>query len=342
MSEPALARFAPSPTGSLHLGNARTALFNLVLARKLAGRFMLRIEDTDLERSAERFLGGLIEDLHWLGIRWDEGPDVGGAHAPYRQSERGATYRDFFARLERTGLTYPCFCSPLELDVSRRAQLAAGRPPRYAGTCQRLTPQERAAKAASGIRPTLRFAVPVGRRVEFDDFVHGPQHFATDDIGDFIVRRADGNAAFFFCNAVDDALMAVTHVLRGEDHLTNTPRQILLLEALSLRVPRYGHVALHHRSRRRAAVETPRQLQRAGVSRTRLSPRGDRESPVPPRSLLGRTKAGSRSTRCPRTFASITSAARRRASTRRSSCTGRRKLSRVLPRNSWNAGSHRC
>lgn len=244
MSEPALARFAPSPTGSLHLGNARTALFNLVLARKLGGRFTLRIEDTDLERSAERYLGGLIEDLHWLGIRWDEGPDVGGPHAPYRQSGRGATYRDFFARLEGTGLTYPCFCSPLELDVSRRAQLAAGRPPRYAGTCKKLTAEERAAKAASGIRPTLRFAVPVGRRVEFQDFVRGAQHFASDDIGDFIVRRADGNAAFFFCNAVDDALMEVTHVLRGEDHLTNTPRQILLLEALGLRVPQYGHVAL--------------------------------------------------------------------------------------------------
>ena len=244
MTDPAVTRFAPSPTGSLHLGNARTALFNFVLAKRLGGRFVLRIEDTDLERSAERYLGGLIEDLHWLRLEWDEGPDVGGRQSPYRQSERGAIYRDFFAQLEQTGLTYPCFCSPLELDVSRRAQLAAGRPPRYAGTCKNLSAEERGRREASGIRPTLRFAVPVGQRVAFEDFVRGTQQFATDDIGDFIVRRADGNAAFFFCNAVDDALMTVTHVLRGDDHLTNTPRQILLLEALGLRVPQYGHVAL--------------------------------------------------------------------------------------------------
>jgi len=244
MSAPAVTRFAPSPTGSLHLGNARTALFNYVLARRLGGRYALRIEDTDLERSAERFLAGLIEDLRWLGLDWDEGPDIGGPHGPYRQSERGATYRTFFAQLEKTGLTYPCFCSPVELEVSRRAQLAAGKPPRYAGTCRALTGEERERKLANGIRPTLRFGVPVGQRVAFEDFVRGGQQFATDDIGDFIVRRADGNAAFFFCNAVDDALMEVTHVLRGEDHLTNTPRQILLLEALGLRVPRYGHVSL--------------------------------------------------------------------------------------------------
>lgn len=244
MTEVAVTRFAPSPTGSLHLGNARTALFNLLLARRLGGRFVLRVEDTDLERSAEHYLGELLQDLRWLGLAWDQGPDVGGPHSPYRQSERGEIYAEHFARLERTGLTYPCFCSPLELDVSRRAQLAAGKPPRYAGTCKMLSAQERERKRAAGIAPTLRFAVPVGRRVGFEDFVRGPQHFATDDIGDFIVRRADGNAAFFFCNAVDDALMQVTHALRGEDHLTNTPRQILLLEALGLRVPRYGHIAL--------------------------------------------------------------------------------------------------
>lgn len=244
MIDVAVTRFAPSPTGSLHLGNARTALFNFLLAHRLGGRFVLRIEDTDLERSAERYLGELIDDLHWLGLEWNEGPDVGGPEAPYRQSERGAIYRDFFSRLEKTSFTYPCFCSPLELEVSRRAQLAAGRPPRYAGTCKTLSAAERASRASSGIRPTLRFAVPLGQRVEFDDFVRGAQHFATDDIGDFIVRRADGNAAFFFCNAVDDALMRVTHVLRGDDHLSNTPRQILLLQALDLRTPRYGHVAL--------------------------------------------------------------------------------------------------
>ena len=244
MTQAAATRFAPSPTGSLHLGNARTALFNFLLARKLGGQFLLRIEDTDLERSAERYLGELIDDLRWLGLEWDAGPDRGGPDAPYRQSQRGPLYAAHFARLDAAGLVYPCFCTPLELEVSRRAQLAAGRPPRYAGTCRDLSPSERAERAARGLQPSLRFRIPPGRTVEFHDFVRGPQRFATDDIGDFIVRRADGNAAFFFCNALDDALMHVTHVLRGEDHLTNTPRQILLLEALGLSVPQYGHVAL--------------------------------------------------------------------------------------------------
>ena len=244
MTRPAVTRFAPSPTGSLHLGNARTALFNFLLARQLGGQFLLRIEDTDLERSAERYLAELIDDLHWLGLGWDAGPDIGGAHEPYRQSQRNAIYAEYFARLATSGLVYPCYCTPLELEVSRRAQLAAGRPPRYAGTCRELSAGERDAKLAGGLKPSLRFRVPQGRSVEFHDFVRGAQRFASEDIGDFIVRRADGNAAFFFCNALDDALMGVTHVLRGDDHLTNTPRQILLLEALGLDIPQYGHVAL--------------------------------------------------------------------------------------------------
>jgi glutamyl-tRNA synthetase len=228
----------------LHLGNARTALFNFLLARQLRGQFLLRIEDTDLERSAERFLGELIDDLHWLGLEWDAGPDVGGPRAPYRQSQRNVVYAEYFARLESAGKVYPCFCTPLELEVSRRAQMAAGQPPRYAGTCRDLSAAARAERVQRGLQPSLRFQVPAGRIVEFSDFVRGPQRFASDDIGDFIVRRADGNAAFFFCNALDDALMEITHVLRGDDHLTNTPRQILLLETLGLGIPQYGHVAL--------------------------------------------------------------------------------------------------
>lgn len=243
MTDTVVTRFAPSPTGSLHLGNARTALFNQVMARRHGGRFLVRIEDTDLERSAEHFLEELIEDLHWLGLEWDPPAEAGDARVT-RQSQRGPIYEAHFVRLEGTGNAYPCFCSPLELEVSRRSQLAAGKPPRYAGTCRELSAAEREARRARDIAPTLRFRVPAGRSVDFDDFVRGPQHFASDDIGDFIVRRADGGAQFFFCNAVDDALMGVTHVLRGEDHLTNTPRQILLLEALGLRVPQYGHVAL--------------------------------------------------------------------------------------------------
>jgi glutamyl-tRNA synthetase len=238
-------RFAPSPTGALHLGNARTALFNFLLACHHGGRFLLRIEDTDAGRSRDEYALALMDELRWLGLEWDEGPDVGGPVGPYRQSERRALYAEAFAALESAGLAYPCFCTPVELELARRSQLAAGRPPRYAGTCRDLGPAERAARAASScVAPTLRFRVPTGRSIEFEDLVHGPQRFASDEIGDFVIRRGDGSAAFFFCNAFDDAAMGVTHVLRGEDHLTNTPRQLLLLEALGAAAPRYGHLAL--------------------------------------------------------------------------------------------------
>ncbi len=237
-------RFAPSPTGELHLGNARTALFNLLLARHGGGRFVLRIEDTDRERSQESHTLALMGDLRWLGIEWDAGPDREDARGPYRQSQRAPLYAHYFEALERQGQVYPCFCSALELELSRRAQLAAGRPPRYAGTCRELSVTERAARTARGLPATLRFRVPRDERVTFTDFVHGSQSFLTDDIGDFVVRRADGSAAFFFSNAVDDAAMGVTQALRGEDHLTNTPRQLLVLAALGLPAPAYGHVAL--------------------------------------------------------------------------------------------------
>ncbi|HEY2341130.1 MAG TPA: glutamate--tRNA ligase [Steroidobacteraceae bacterium] len=243
-SAPVVTRFAPSPTGELHLGNARTALFNQLLARRAGGRFLLRIEDTDSERSVDAHTRGLMADLRWLGIEWDAGPDREDGLGPYRQSQRGARYAQELAALERTGAVYPCFCTALELSLSRRAQLAAGRPPRYAGTCRELSESERAARLAGGVPATLRFRVPRGERIDFIDVVHGPQSFLSDDIGDFVVRRADGTAAFFFSNAVDDARMGVTLVLRGEDHLANTPRQLLILAALGLATPAYGHVAL--------------------------------------------------------------------------------------------------
>ncbi len=237
-------RFAPSPSGELHLGNARTALFNCLLARRHGGRFVLRIEDTDADRSEQRFTAALLADLLWLELAWDEGPDRGGPAAPYHQSERSVLYQQYFEQLERAGLAYPCFCTPLELELSRRAQLAAGRPPRYAGTCRALSDAERAARLAEGRKSSLRFRVPDGRSLEFDDLVYGPQRFLTDDIGDFIIRRDNGAAGFLFSNAVDDALMQISHVLRGADHLTNTPRQRLILAALDLPIPQYGHVSL--------------------------------------------------------------------------------------------------
>ena len=231
-----ITRFAPSPSGGLHLGNARTALFNWLLARGRGGRFLLRIEDTDRERSRPEFAARIYEDLRWLGLEWD-GPIV-------LQSARGEAYTEALDRLERAGRIYPCYCTPLEIEANRRAQLAAGRPPRYAGTCRHLGPHQRAARVAEGRRPALRFRVPGEGRITFTDLVHGEQTFECADIGDFIVSRADGSAAFFFCNVLDDAASGVTQVLRGEDHLSNTPRQLLIAEALGLRAPEYGHLSL--------------------------------------------------------------------------------------------------
>jgi glutamyl-tRNA synthetase len=244
MTTPAVTRFAPSPTGSLHLGNARTAFFSHLWARKSGGRFILRIEDTDVERSTAQHRLALMSEMRWLGLQWDEGPEIGGPSAPYLQSERGAWYQELFARLEAQGNAYPCYCTPEDLELSRKLQRMAGKPPRYAGTCRALSAAERAERTARGLKPTLRFAVPADLTVEFTDLVHGAQRFASNDIGDFIVRREDGTAAFFFCNAVDDSAMGVTHVLRGDDHLANTPRQLMLLDALGMRHPDYGHVGL--------------------------------------------------------------------------------------------------
>src|SRR5882724_2898886 len=243
-SSPVITRFAPSPTGSLHLGNARTALFSHLWARKTGGKFILRIEDTDAERSQARFRDQLMVDMRWLGLDWDEGPGVGGPSAPYSQAERGEFYRGLFAQLTARDFAYPCYCTAEDLELSRKLQRISGKPPRYAGTCRALSAAQRAEREGRGLKPTLRFAVPGDLTIEFIDAVHGPQRFSSNDIGDFIIRREDGTPAFFFCNAVDDSAMGVTQVLRGDDHLTNTPRQLLLLDALGMRRPGYGHVGL--------------------------------------------------------------------------------------------------
>ncbi|MGH8282346.1 MAG: glutamate--tRNA ligase, partial [Gammaproteobacteria bacterium] len=196
-------RFAPSPTGRLHVGNARTALFSALLVARENGTLILRIEDTDAERSRPEFETKLIEDLAWLGIAWQEGPDKGGKHGPYRQSERNEIYRIYIDKLAEHDLTYPCFCTPTELALARKAQLAAGRPPRYAGTCAHLTADAIETRLAKGLKPALRFRVPETAETVFDDLVRGCQVFAHRDIGDFVIRRADGSPAFFFSNAVD-------------------------------------------------------------------------------------------------------------------------------------------
>jgi glutamyl-tRNA synthetase len=224
----------------MHLGNARTALFSALLG----DRFLLRIEDTDQERSTTGFVADLLEDLRWMGLHWDEGPLSSQPEPDYFQSQRSHIYQDYYDRLESGGHAYPCFCSAVELEVARKVQLSSGQPPRYSGRCGQLSAEEVAAKRAQGLQPTLRFRVPRDQTVAFEDGVRGPQKFECNDIGDFIIRRADGTPAFFFCNAVDDALMGVDLVLRGEDHLTNTPRQLLILGALGLNQPRYAHISL--------------------------------------------------------------------------------------------------
>ncbi len=237
-------RFAPSPTGLIHLGNARTALFSALYGVGQQGTFLLRIEDTDKARSTLEHIDALVRDLHWLGIEWQEGEGVGGAQGPYRQSERDDIYADYYQRLLDLGRAYPCYCSAEELDLERKLQKASGQAPRYSGKCKRLDAPARQALDAKGIQPTLRFKMQPGEIIQFQDGVKGLQTFKAEDIGDFIIRRNDGGSSFMFCNAIDDSLMNVTHVMRGEDHLTNTPRQLMILKALGLREPGYAHMAL--------------------------------------------------------------------------------------------------
>lgn len=229
-------RFAPSPTGLLHIGNVRTALFSLLLAQHLKGDFLLRIEDTDRERSKPEYSDALMRDLHWLGLEWQEGP--------YWQSQRQDIYDQYYHLLEQEGLAYPCFCTEQQLAITRKIQLSQGKPPRYNGACRHLTHDQIEAKKQQGLPATLRFAVPPHQVVVVNDMVRGEQKFQTDDLGDFIIRRTDGTAPFLYCSVLDDALMGVTHVLRGEDHIANTPRQLLILQALKLPAPQYGHINL--------------------------------------------------------------------------------------------------
>lgn len=229
-------RFAPSPTGWMHFGNLRTALFNFLFAHKQKYTFLLRIEDTDRDRSEQQYLDDLLVDLKWLNLHWDEGP--------FLQSERSAIYDKYYQQLVDQKQAYPCFCTDELLSINRKVQIAAGQPPRYPGTCRNLSKEEVQKKLAAGMPATLRFQVPRDAIIEFVDLVKGEQRFAANDIGDFIIRRNDGCAVFMFCNAIDDAMMGVTHALRGDDHLTNTPRQLMILQALNLPAPQYGHFAM--------------------------------------------------------------------------------------------------
>jgi glutamyl-tRNA synthetase/nondiscriminating glutamyl-tRNA synthetase len=226
------------------VGNARTALFNWLLARGQEGTFVLRIEDTDAERSTRVSEASILDDLRWMGLTWDEGPDVGGPRGPYRQSERLPAYREHADRLLAAGHAYRCFCPAEQLEADRQAALASGQPPKYSGRCRALDPAVSAARVAAGEAAVIRFKVPAGRDVTFHDEVRGDVTFATDVIGDPVLVRSGGIPAYNFAVVVDDALMGVTHVVRGEDHVSNTPRQLLLYEAFGYPPPVFAHLSL--------------------------------------------------------------------------------------------------
>ena len=242
-------RIAPSPTGPLHIGTARTALFNYLFARRHGGTFILRLEDTDVARSSIAYEKDILDGLHWLGLTWDEGPDVAGGadigpFGPYRQMQRLDRYAAATAHLLANDLAYPCYCTPEELDADRRAQEAAHQPPRYVGRCANLTADERAAREAEGRRPVTRFRVAPGR-IEIDDLVRGRVEIGTANLGgDFVIVRADGTPLYHFTVVVDDAEMRVSHVIRGEDHLSNTPKHLLLFRALGHAEPKFAHLPL--------------------------------------------------------------------------------------------------
>ena len=236
-------RFAPSPTGFLHVGGARTAIFNWLYARHTGGTFVLRIEDTDAERSTRESEASLFDDLRWLGLDWDEGPDAGGGCGPYRQSERTDLYRDVTARFVDDGVAYPCFCTDEELEKKREAAMEAGRSPHYDGACRDLSPEQVAGKRAVGTPEVIRFRVP-DEAIVFDDLVRGSVAMHTDMVGDFVVMRSNGLPTYNFAAVHDDHAMGITHVLRGEEHLSNTLRQILIYRALGAEPPAFGHVPL--------------------------------------------------------------------------------------------------
>lgn len=238
-------RYAPSPTGDLHLGNVRTALLAWLFARQAGGAFVLRVEDLDRPRVRAGATARMLEDLRWLGLDWDEGPDCGGPYGPYLQSERQAIYDMYLERLRAADLVYPCYCSRAEVARAASAPQGAGdEGPRYPGTCRHLSAAERRTREAAGRRPCLRFRVP-NRLIAFTDLVAGPMaQNVAQAVGDFIVSRSDGIPAYQFAVVVDDGLMQITQVVRGADLLSSTARQIALFEALGFAVPAFGHVPL--------------------------------------------------------------------------------------------------
>ena len=239
-------RFAPSPTGFLHIGNIRTALFNYLFSKRHGGKFILRVEDTDLERSKAEYREALMEDLLWMGMRWDEGPEVGGSSGSYRQSERLAIYQKYIKQLIDQGKAYYCYVTEEETEDMKRLAQAEKRPPRFDNRGRSFSQEEIGKRKAKGIRPTVRFKIE-NPQLKMHDLIRGEVGFNLDEmVGDFVIQRADGTPTFHLAVCVDDGLMKITHVIRGEDHLSNTPKHILLLKAMGFDPPEYGHLSLIH------------------------------------------------------------------------------------------------
>ncbi len=240
MMEKPRVRFAPSPTGQLHVGNARTALFNWIFARHYGGSFILRIEDTDRERTSQKYEKSILEELLWLGLDWDEGPGRDGHYGPYHQFERLDIYKNCLDKLIERKQVYPCYCSDEELEAERAQLIASRQMPRYTGKCRNLTYHERIQRENKGRKPAYRFRVEKGS-IEFDDLIRGSMRVDAETIGDFIIVRSNGVPAYNFAAVVDDFHMKMSHVIRGEDHLSNTALQLLLYHALEFKPPRFAH-----------------------------------------------------------------------------------------------------
>jgi len=236
-------RFAPSPTGHLHIGNVRTAILNWLFAKNTGGAFILRIEDTDVERSVDQYTNQIYEDLRWLGLTWDEGPDIGGPHKFYRQSERLNIYQEYAKRLLDEDKAYYCFCTQEELEHNRKESLAKGETIQYNRRCLYLTEDQKKAFWEQGRKPAIRFKVQP-REIMFNDLVKGELLFDTENIGDFVIMRGEGIPTYNFAAVVDDGLMAITHVIRGDDHVSNTPKQILIYHALDFNLPKFVHIPM--------------------------------------------------------------------------------------------------
>ena len=236
-------RIAPSPSGNLHIGTARTALFNYLFAKKNNGKYVLRIEDTDLERSSQAYIDNIYDSLKALGLNWDEGPDVGGPYGPYQQSDRFDIYPKYAQKLVEMGYAYECFCTQEELDAEKEESIKNKKPHKYSGKCRHLTEEEKEKLRAEGRKPSIRFHVPEGE-TSYDDMVKGHLHFDNSLIGDFVIMKSNGTPTYNFAVVIDDMEMKISHIIRGEDHISNTAKQIMIYNALGAEIPKFGHLGM--------------------------------------------------------------------------------------------------